>query len=85
MWGDGVSAKPHGKPDARFVKLIKRAAFELRLAGEIAEADGYEPQLRALLEGARGNLRRILRRVDSSAIGNQQSGAGSQESGVGQR
>jgi hypothetical protein len=48
-------------PDARFLKLVRRALFELRLAADIARADSYEPQVRALVEGARGNLRRVLR------------------------
>lgn len=63
-------------PDARFVTLIKRAAFELRLAADIARTDGYEPQLKALVEGARGNLRRAL----SFAAGDPESGVRSQES-----
>lgn len=53
-------SKEHTAPDARFTALVKRAAFELRLAADIARTDGYEPQLRALVEGARGNLRRVL-------------------------
>lgn len=53
-------------PDARFVTLIKRAAFELRLAADIARTGEYEPQLRALVEGARGNLRRVLGRAGSA-------------------
>lgn len=52
-------------PDARFITLIKRAAFELRLAADIARTDDYEPQLRAMVEGARGNLRRVLGRAGS--------------------
>ncbi len=56
-------------PNARLVTLIKRAAFELRLAADIARTDGYEPQLRALVEGARGTLRRVLRLVGPEASG----------------
>lgn len=55
-----MSTKVVNTPDARFLKLIRRALFELRLAGDIARADSYEPQVRALVEGARGNLRRVL-------------------------
>lgn len=69
-----MSAEPTA-PDARFVTLIKRAAFELRLAGDIARTGGYEPQLRALVEGARGNLLRVL----SFAAGGPESGVRSQE------
>lgn len=56
-----MSAGSNNSTDARFAHLVRRALFELRLAKEIAVADGYDPQVRALLEGARGNLRRALR------------------------
>jgi hypothetical protein len=69
-----MSAKPGPASDARFTHLLKRALFELRLAGDIARADSYEPQVLALLEGAKGNLRRPLRRADQSAVGSQESG-----------
>ena len=69
-----MSTKAEGTPDARFVHLLKRALFELRLAGDIARAEGYDLQLRALVEGAKGNLRRLLRRADQSAVGSQESG-----------
>jgi hypothetical protein len=68
-----VSTKASCKPDARFVQLLKRALFELRLAGDIARADDYEPQVRALLEGAKGNLRRCLRLADQSGVGSKES------------
>ena len=61
-----------GTPDARFTCLLKRALFELRLAGDIARAEGYDLQLRALVEGAKGNLRRLLRLADQSAVGSQE-------------
>jgi hypothetical protein len=69
-------------PDARFVALIKRAAFELRLAADIARAGDYELQMCALVEGARGNLRRVLRLAGTPAA--EESEASGQESGVGQ-
>ena len=61
-----MSGNATGKPDARIVTLIKRAAFELRLAADIARHEGYEPTVGALFEGARGNLRRCLRRVEGA-------------------
>jgi hypothetical protein len=70
-----MSTKVEGTSDARFAHLLKRALFELRLAADIARADSYEPHVRALLEGARGNLRRVLRLADQSEVGNQESNA----------
>ena len=66
--------------DARFRQLVKRAAFELRLAADIARTDGYEPQMRALVEGARCNLRRVLEPAGPTKA--QSSKTGSKESEV---
>jgi hypothetical protein len=58
-------------PDARIVTLIKRASFELRLAADLTAFENYGPGLRALLEGARGNLRRCLNRLGQQAVDEQ--------------
>lgn len=74
-----MSTNASGAADARFIALVKRAAFELRLATDIARVEGYELQARALVEGARGNLRRVLGLVGRPAA--EGSGVESRESG----
>ena len=72
-----MSAGSKNSADARFVHLLKRASFELRLAADIASFENFEPQVRALIAGARGNLRRALRLAEPAT--GQESGVRSQE------
>lgn len=62
-----MSAKADSKMDARLAALLKRASFELRLAADLAAFESDDLQLRALVEGARGNLRRCLSRLEGQA------------------
>jgi hypothetical protein len=61
-------SKTESTPDARFTHLVKRALFELRLAGDIARADAYDPNVRALIAGARSNLRRVLQLAGPASV-----------------
>jgi hypothetical protein len=62
-------SKTESTTDARFRTLLKRASFELRLAADLAAFENFDPSLRALIAGARGNLRRALSRVGGPAVG----------------
>ncbi len=59
------------KQDAqkRFRVLVTRALFELKLAAALAQAEGLAPQVRALVAGARDNLRRCLNQTERAADG----------------
>jgi hypothetical protein len=49
---------------ARFQQLVSRALFELRLAGDLARAEGYDPGVTALVEQSKRNLRACLDKAE---------------------
>jgi hypothetical protein len=49
---------------ARFRQLVERALFELRLASDVARAEGFGPDVTASVEDAKRNLRACLARVE---------------------
>ena len=50
---------------ARFRTLVSRALFELRMAADVARAEGMEPGLTASVESSRRSLRACLARLKS--------------------
>jgi hypothetical protein len=50
---------------ARFRQLISRALFELKLATDVARAEGYAPGVTSLVEQAKGNLHACLNKAES--------------------
>ena len=51
---------------ARFRELIERAMFELRMAGDVAKAEGFAPAVLPLLEGSSTALRRCLAKTQTA-------------------
>jgi len=49
---------------SRFRQLIERALFELRLAADVARAEGFDSETMALVEGSKRNLRACLARIE---------------------
>lgn len=60
MSDQATSPRDRQRALARFRQLVERALFELRLAGDIARAEGYGPGLTRGVEAARGSLRTAL-------------------------
>lgn len=53
---------------ARFRQLVNRALFELRMAGDVARAEGFWQDVSALVEGSKRNLRTCLDRDEPSEL-----------------
>jgi hypothetical protein len=52
---------------ARFRHLLLRASFELRMAGDVARAEGMDPDLLEMVEGSKRHLRVCLSKLQAQA------------------